>query len=121
RQPVIKSVEKVYGGSEKTANIITPTIIKIKGEDLKLVGKKIGLYIKTKTCVFPIPKDAILENKPKTLMFITSVPLKDGEEYTVLLSTQYAMMGNRQTSIVRRCVKDFKFERDCKLEVKKAG
>ncbi|MGP1440977.1 MAG: DUF4469 domain-containing protein, partial [Treponema sp.] len=106
RQPVIKSVEKVYGGgSEKT-----PSIIKIKGEDLKLVGKKIGLYIKTKTSLFPIPKEAILENKPKTLMFITSAPLKDDEKYTVLLSTQYAMMGNRQTSIVRKCVKDFKFE-----------
>ncbi|MGP1414604.1 MAG: DUF4469 domain-containing protein [Treponema sp.] len=105
RQPVIKSVEKVYGGgSEKT-----PSIIKIKGEDLKLVGKKIGLYIKTKTSLFPIPKEAILENKPKTLMFITTVPLKDDEKYTVLLSTQYAMMGNRQTSIVRRCVKDFSF------------
>ncbi|MGP1520545.1 MAG: DUF4469 domain-containing protein, partial [Treponema sp.] len=57
-----------------------------------------------------IPKEAILENKPKTLMFITTVPLKDDEKYTVLLSTQYAMMGNRQTSIVRKCVKDFKFE-----------
>ena len=122
RQPVIKSVEKVYGGgNEKTPSIITPTIIKIKGEDLKLVGKKIGLYIKTKTCLFPIPKEAILENKPKTLMFITTVPLKDDEKYTVLLSTQYAMMGNRQTSIVRKCVKDFKFERAGKLQAKKAG
>ncbi|MGP1440528.1 MAG: DUF4469 domain-containing protein, partial [Treponema sp.] len=86
----------------------------------KLVGKKVGLYIKTKTCVFLISKEAILENKPKMLMFITSAPLKDDEEYTVLLSTQYAMMGNRQTSIVRRCVKDFKFERAGKLQAKKA-
>ena len=45
------------------------------------------------------------------LMVILNSPLKAGEAYSIHLSTQYAKMGARQTSIIRRCVKEFSFEK----------
>ena len=100
RKPKIKSVEKVYssGGDEATS------IIKIKGDDLKVVGEDASLYIKTKKSSYKISKDAIIHNEPKMLMVILNSPLKAGEAYSIHLSTQYAKMGARQTSIIRRCV-----------------
>ena len=105
QKPRIKSVEKVYSGDGKGV----PTIIKVKGEDLKLVGDGIGLYIKTNEKVIKIAKEAIIQNEPKTLMFLINEVLKEGQ-YSIYLSTQYAKMGNRQTSIIRRCIKEFSFE-----------
>ena len=113
RHPKIKSIEKVYAGEGKK----TPSIIKIKGEDLKLVGEGMGLYIKIQDKILEIPKEAIILNEPKTLMFITGLPLKEGSTYSIHLSTQYAKMGNRETSLLRRCMKEFNFER-LKIEAK---
>lgn len=116
RRPKIRSVEKVYSGEGKEAM----SIIKIKGEDLKLVGDKASLYIKTKNEVFQISKEAIIHNEPKTLMFITNLPLQRWKG-SIYLSTQYARMGCRQTQIIRRCEKEFCFEREGEAEAKKAG
>ena len=100
RKPKIESVEKVYSGEGKDAT----SIIKIKGEDLKIVGDGASLVIKTEKASYKIPKADIIHNEPKMLMVMLHVPLKEGEAYTIHLNTQYAKMGARQTSIIRRCV-----------------
>lgn len=107
RKPKIKSVEKVYssGGDEATS------IIKIKGDDLKVVGEGASLVIRTEKASYKISKENIIHNEPKMLMVILNSPLKAGEAYSIHLSTQYAKMGARQTSIIRRCVKEFSFEK----------
>lgn len=107
-KPKIESVETAYS-YESGLNVI-----KIKGEALKLAGQAMELYIKTKDKIFQIPKDALLQNEPKTLMFLVNEPLNEGEVYRLGISTQYAKMGNRKTSIIRRCVKDFRFEKRIK-------
>ena len=100
RKPKIESVEKVYSGEGKDAT----SIIKIKGEDLKVVGEGASLVIRTEKSSYKIPKADIIHNEPKMLMVMLHVPLKEGEAYTIHLNTQYAKMGARQTSIIRRCV-----------------
>ena len=100
RKPKIKSVEKVYSGDGAEAI----SIIKIKGEDLKIVGDGASLVIKTEKSSYKISKADIIHNEPKTLMVMLHALLKEGEAYSVHLNTQYAKMGARQTSIIRRCV-----------------
>ena len=107
QKPMIKTIEKVYSGTGECGSVI-----KVTGEDLKLVGEKVELYIKRGGDVIQLPKEAVLQNEPKTLMFLVNAPLKDGEEYTIGISTQYAKMGNRKTSIVRRCMRKFSFARN---------
>ena len=107
QKPKIESVEKVCSG----AGGKTASVIKIKGDGLKLVGEGMELYIKTGNKIIQVPKEAVLQNEPKTLMILVNVPLKDGEKYTLGIATKYAKMGNRQTSVIRRCVKEFKFEK----------
>ena len=121
RHPKIKSIEKVYAGERKSESERSLNIIKTKGEDLKLVGEGMGLYIKTQDKILEIPKEAIILNEPKTLMFITDLPLKDNEKYSIHLSTQYAKMGNRETSVIRRCMKEFSFESEMVRGAKKTG
>ena len=100
RKPKIESVEKVYSGKGKDAT----SIIKIKGEDLKIVGDGASLVIKTEKASYKISKADIIHNEPKMLMIVTKLKLKDDEKYSIHLNTQYAKMGARQTSIIRRCV-----------------
>ena len=107
QKPKIESVEKVCSGAGgKTANVI-----KIKGDGLKIVGEGATLYIKTGDGLIKISKEAVLQNEPKTLMVLVNAPLKDGEKYTLGIATKYAKMGCRQTSVIRRCIKEFKFEK----------
>ena len=117
QKPKIESVEKVCSSGEEGS----PSVIKIKGDDLKLVGEEMELYIKTGNKIIQVPKEAVLQNEPKTLMILVNAPLKDGEKYSLGISTQYAKMGNRQTSVIRRCVKEFSFARMGDSRVKKAG
>ena len=117
QKPKIESVEKVCSSEEEGS----PSVIKIKGDDLKLVGEGMELYIKTGNKIIQVPKEAVLQNEPKTLMILVNVPLKAGEKYSLGISTQYAKMGNRQTSVIRRCVKEFSFARMGDSRVKKAG
>ena len=107
RKPKIKSVEKVYSGKGKDAT----SIIKIKGEDLKVVGDGASLVIKTEKASYKISKEDIIHNEPKTLIIVTKLRLKDDEKYSIHLNTQYAKMGARQTSIIRWCIKEFSFEK----------
>ena len=107
QKPKIESVEKVCSGAGgKTANVI-----KIKGDGLKIVGEGATLYIKTGNGLIKISKDAVLQNEPKTLMVLVNAPLKDGEKYSLGIATKYAKMGCRQTSVIRRCVKEFSLAR----------
>ena len=115
RKPIIKSIEKVYSGEG------IPTVIKIKGDDIKLVGEGMSLYIKNGEKVIQIPKEGIIQNEPKTLLIVTNLALKEREEYSLHLSTQYAKMGMRETSIIRRCVKEFSFENEVELKTRKAS
>ena len=107
QKPKIESVEKVCSG----AGGKTASVIKIKGDGLKIVGEGATLYIKTGDGLIKISKDAVLQNEPKTLMVLVNAPLKDGEKYTLGIATKYAKMGCRQTSVIRRCIKEFKFEK----------
>lgn len=117
QKPKIESVEKVCSG----AGGKTASVIKIKGDGLKIVGEGATLYIKTGDGLIKISKDAVLQNEPKTLMVLVNAPLKDGEKYTLGIATKYAKMGCRQTSVIRRCIKEFKFEKlDRKLGTLKA-
>ena len=100
RKPNIESVEKVYSGKGKDAT----SIIKIKGEDLKVVGDGASLVIKTEKASYKISKADIIHNEPKMLMIVTRLKLKDDAKYSIHLNTQYAKMGDRQTSIIRRCM-----------------
>ena len=100
RKPKIESVEKVYSGKGKDAT----SIIKIKGEDLKIVGDGASLVIKTEKASYKVSKADIIHNEPKTLIIVTKLKLKDDAKYSIHLNTQYAKMGARQTSIIRRCV-----------------
>ena len=117
QKPKIESVEKVCSG----AGGKTASVIKIKGDGLKIVGEGATLYIKTSNGLIKVPKDAVLQNEPKTLMVLVNAPLKDGEKYSLGIATKYAKMGCRQTSVIRRCIKEFKFEKlDRKLGTLKA-
>ena len=107
RKPKIESVEKVYSGEGKDAT----SIIKIKGEGLKVVGDGASLVIKTEKASYKISKADIIHNEPKTLIIVTKLKLKNDEKYSIHLNTQYAKMGDRQTSIIRRCIKEFSFEK----------
>ena len=81
RKPKIESIEKVCSGGGVSG------IIKVKGDDLKLVGDGMELYIKAKDKVVQIPKEAVLQNEPKTLMFLVNEPLKAGQVYSIGIST----------------------------------
>ena len=107
-KPVIRKVEKIYSSSLDNA----PSVIKIEGDNLKLLGDGIELYIKADNEIFQIPKEAVLRNEPKTLMFLVNAPLRSGKEYTLGISTQYAKMGSRQTSIIRRGIKRFNLAKE---------
>ena len=107
QKPKIESVEKVCS----MAGGKTASVIKIKGDGLKIVGEGMELYIKTGNKIIQVPKAAVLQNEPKTLMVLVNAPLKDGEKYSLGIATKYAKMGNRQTSVIRRCIKEFKFEK----------
>ena len=107
KKPKIESVEKVYSGEGKDAT----SIIKIKGEGLKVVGDGASLVIKTEKASYKISKADIIHNEPKTLIIVTKLKLKNDEKYSIHLNTQYAKMGDRQTSIIRRCIKEFSFEK----------
>ena len=107
RKPKIESVEKVYSGEGKDAT----SIIKIKGDGLKIVGDRASLVIKTEKASYKISKADIIHNEPKMLIIVTKLRLKDDEKYSIHLNTQYAKMGARQTSIIRWCIKEFSFEK----------
>ena len=107
RKPKIESVEKVYSDEGKDAT----SIIKIKGDGLKIVGEGASLVIRTEKASYKISKADIIYNEPKTLIIVTKLKLKDDEKYSIHLNTQYAKMGARQTSIIRCCVKEFSFEK----------
>ena len=102
-KPVIRKVEKIYSSSLDNA----PSVIKIEGDNLKLLGDGMELYIKADNEIFQISKEAVLRNEPKTLMFLVNASLRSGKEYTLGISTQYAKMGSRQTSLIRRSVRQF--------------
>ena len=107
KKPKIESVEKVYSGEGKDAT----SIIKIKGDGLKIVGDRASLVIKTEKASYKISKADIIHNEPKMLIIVTKLRLKDDEKYSIHLNTQYAKMGARQTSIIRWCIKEFSFEK----------
>ena len=47
--------------------------------------------------------------------------LKYGEKYSILLSIQYTKMERRRTSTIRRCAKEFIFEKETELQAKEAS
>ena len=107
-KPVIRKVEKIYSSSLDNA----PSVIKIEGDNLKLLGDGMELYIKADNEIFQISKEAVLRNEPKTLMFLVNAPLRSGKEYSLGISTQYAKMGSRQTSMIRRGIKRFNLAKE---------
>ena len=74
RKPHIKEVEKVYEVEASSASSSTkPTIIKLKGDGLKLAGSGdgIGLYVREvgEREWIKIKDENILHNTPKDVMF----------------------------------------------------
>ena len=102
RAPVIEKVENVFSENDEEA---TFSIIRVKGENLKIAGEKdeVGVYIKEENGEkIKIAKSNIIENTPKMLVILLSNKLKKQRSYTLSLLTQYVAMGNTSTTSILR-------------------
>ena len=101
RAPIIESVENAV--SESTNSPVS--ILKITGENLKIVGEseKIGAYIKEENGEeFKIEQANIIQNTPKMVLILLTKRLRNETKYTLSLRTQYAKMGTTCTTRMLR-------------------
>jgi len=81
------------------------SIMRVKGENLKIAGEKdeVGVYIKEENEEkIKIARSNIIENTPKMLVILLSNKLKKQASYTLSLLTQYVAMGNTSTTSILR-------------------
>ena len=116
RAPLIKTLVCVTPESLSS----TISMIKIKGENLKVLGdkKEVGIYIKEENeRSFKVEKDAIIQNEPKTLTLLLNNKLKKGATYNISLITQYAKMGSTSTTkILKGTSFNFTMDREEKMD-----
>ena len=102
--PLIEKVENATPAS--TSDMLS--IIKVKGENLKIVGEKeeIGVYIQEENCQkIKVDKENIIQNTPGMLLILLNTKLKHNSSYTFSILTQYARMGSTSsTSKLRKGV-----------------
>ena len=94
KAPLINSMEAIPAKTDEHE----ATIIKLQGKDLKIAGdeKNVGIYLKdvdSGEC-FKIPKNSILRNEPKTLMFVVENEKKNMSHYNIFVATQYVRQGS---------------------------
>ena len=109
----------------KEVTSIKDDVIKLEGNNLKVVGEKdeAGIYLKEVKSrkVIKICGENIIKNTPKEVMFFVSTPLEKGGLYKVLLLTQYDRKG--LSSTIRCGAIDFSFSKGGMegMDVKKEG
>jgi len=102
RSPIINKVEALAPNIKDKAY----SIIKVTGEDLKILGdnKECGIYIKKAGEAWvSINKESILQNHPTTLLLALNTKLKYGIVYKIRIATQYVRQGKAHTSNILRC------------------
>ena len=116
RAPLIKTLVCVTPESLSS----TISMIKIEGENLKVLGdkKEVGIYIREENGrSFKVEKDAIIQNEPKTLTLLLNNKLKKGATYNISLITQYAKMGSTSTTkILKGTSFNFTMDREEKMD-----
>ena len=97
----------------KEATSIKDDVIKLEGNNLKVVGERdeVGIYLKEVKSgkVIKICGENIIKNTPKEVMFFVDEPLEKGGCYKVLLLTQYDRKG--LSSTIRCGAIDFSFSK----------
>ena len=97
----------------KEAVSIKDDVIKLEGNNLKVVGERdeAGIYLKEVKSgkVIKICGENIIKNTPKEVMFFVDEPLEKGGHYKVLLLTQYDRKG--LSSTIRCGAIDFNFSK----------
>ena len=116
RAPLIKTLVCVTPESLSS----TISMIKIEGENLKVLGdkKEVGIYIREENGKsFKVEKDAIIQNEPKTLTLLLNNKLTKGATYNISLITQYAKMGSTSTTkILKGTSFNFTMDREEKMD-----
>ena len=109
----------------KEATSIKDDVIKLEGNNLKVVGERdeAGIYLKEVKSgkVIKICGENIIKNTPKEVMFFVDEPLEKGGHYKVLLLTQYDRKG--LSSTIRCGAIDFSFSKGFMqgMDVQKEG
>ena len=89
KAPLIKKIENALPENDSSA----PSILKIKGNNLKVQGddKRVGIYIEEKSSkeLIKVSPSAIMQNEDKTLLFMLPKALTRGCEYSLSIATQY--------------------------------
>ena len=116
RAPLIKTLVCVTPKNLSS----TISMIKIEGENLKVLGdkKEVGIYIREENGrSFKVEKDAIIQNEPKTLTLLLNNKLTKGATYNISLITQYAKMGSTSTTkILKGTSFNFTMDREEKMD-----
>ena len=119
RSPVIKEIEDIT-----PKNLISSiSIIKVKGDALKVVGEKpqVGIYMEKENGeMVKIEKDNIIENTPKKLVILLQHRLKNTHRLKLSIITQYAKMGsNCSTTLLRGTSREFMWKARTHLAMKR--
>ena len=126
--PTITSITNIVPASA-SSHAELPTILRIKGEDLKVVkniecGKennindaeeydveqcnaKVGVYIEESGsgCMHKVPEENILKNTPKELLIVLDEKLDPSKQYNLAIATQYVKMGRKRVGRLLRASK----------------
>ena len=132
RAPTIAQITRVSKSSNQ-AHTHCPTILRIRGEDLKIVShvetteadeafiskqdKQVGVYIEEGGKRKKLPDENIIKNTPRELLVILDEKLEDSKAYNLAITTQYVKMGSKRVGHLLRSTK-VKFRMD-ELEVEK--
>ena len=105
--PIIKKVEDALpertASSHATSQL--PTVIKVSGHELKIVGddQKVGIYLEEKpdeennssymiknytSPIVKVPSSSLIQNENQTLTFLLDGQLKAGKKYCITIVTQ---------------------------------
>ena len=119
RSPVIKEIEDIT-----PKNLISSiSIIKVKGDALKVLGEKpqVGIYMEKENGeMVKIEKDNIIENTPKKLVILLEHKLKNTDRLKLSIITQYAKMGsNCSTTLLRGTSREFMWKARTHLAMKR--
>ena len=144
RAPTIAQITNIVKNNKANAQL--PTILKIKGEDLKVMqmhkedepsslqksgttevganeasANGVGIYIEESGSgkMKKLVCENIIKNTPSELVIILDEKLKDSKRYNLIISTQYVKMGKRRVGHLLRSTKVC-FRAD-EIEVKKAS
>ena len=99
--PVIRQIEDIT--PKQLASVAS--MIKVSGENLKVLGEKgeVGIYIKEENGdAIKIEKENIIHNTPKKLIILYDRSLKDTEHLNLSIITQYVKMGSKCTTSILR-------------------